>query len=104
MSDKMLCPGCDAYTSSVLIKVREEGEPCPYCGLSAAAILEITEVREKKADEELKERLAKALVERDHATVEAARLRRIIEDARRLFGCQYPYAPHTAPDEDWARA
>jgi len=96
VGDKMTCPGCGAHTSNVLAAVCN-GEPCPYCGLSADAIGEISDVRRKRADEELKERLEKALTERDRALSEAAKHRQAVEDARRALGCTHPYAPHTAP-------
>lgn len=82
----MECPGCQAVSSSVLIRVTN-GEPCPFCGLSAGAVLEIGGVRRKQADEKLKERLEKALVERDQARREAAALRGQVADARRALGC-----------------
>ena len=94
MSNRMTCPGCEAHTSSVLAAC-EEGSPCPYCGLSANAILEIGALRVKRADETLKARLEKALVERDRAVAEAARLRGLVEDARRALGCESSYAPHS---------
>lgn len=81
MVDKMTCPGCGAHTSTVLARVRE-GEPCPNCGLSAEAIIEVTQVRQRAADEELKGRLSTALIERDRAVTEAARLRAAAESAR----------------------
>ena len=99
MSDKIECPGCGSYTSSVLAKV-EQGEPCPYCGLSADAIEEIRAVRRKKADEDLKGRLEKALVERDRAVTEAAKLERVLYAVRRAVGCQKPYAPHEGMDPE----
>lgn len=70
----MECPGCGGYSSSVLGRVRD-GEPCPFCGLSAQAILEINEVRAKKADEGLKARLEEALKRVDKAETEAAKIR-----------------------------
>jgi hypothetical protein len=100
MADKMICPGCDAESSSILTSVRN-GEPCPFCGLSAEAISEIQSVRQVKADEDLKDRLEKALVERDHALAEAAKLRSLVASARMTLGCEYPYAPHDAiKDQD----
>lgn len=96
MSDKLECPGCGAVSSSVLAKA-EGGEPCPFCGLSAAAIYEIHGIRRKKADADLKERLEKALVERDRAVAEAAGLRRIVSEVRRAARCEYPYKPHDMP-------
>jgi hypothetical protein len=99
MSDKMECPGCGAYSSSVLIKVSDD-EPCPFCGLSAHAILEISAVRRKKADETLKQQLEKALIERDRAVTEAAKLNRVLYSVRRAIGCEKPYAPHEGMDPE----
>lgn len=94
----MTCPGCGAHTSSVLLSA-EDGEACPYCGLSAGAIWEIDAVRRKKADEDLKERLEKALVERDRAVTEAAAIRQVLQGVRSAIGCEYPYSPHDKPGE-----
>jgi uncharacterized Zn finger protein (UPF0148 family) len=99
VSDKMTCPGCGAHSSSVLIKVND-GEPCPFCGLSADAITEITDVRRRKADEDLKARLEKMLVERDRAVAEAAKLNRVLYAVRRAIGCEKPYAPHEGMDPE----
>lgn len=86
MSRKMSCPACNAHTSSVLAAF-EEGHPCPYCGLSAEAALEIDEVRQRRADEDLKGRLETAIKERDAAQRELrlvkARLERITELVKR---------------------
>lgn len=95
----MTCPGCGAHTSSVLAKVND-GEPCPFCGLSADAILEVAEVRRKAADEDLKARLEKALVDRDRALAEAAKLRNVLHDVRLAVGCEKPYAPHEGMDPE----
>lgn len=89
----MECPGCGAVSSSVLIRVTN-GEPCPFCALSAAAVLEIAGVRREQADEGLKERLATALAELDQVRAEAARLRGQVSSARLVLGCEHPRAPH----------
>jgi transcription elongation factor Elf1 len=82
MSRKMTCPACNSHTSSVLAAF-EEGRPCPNCGLSAGAALEIEGVRQRRADEDLKARLEAAIKERDAAQRELrltkARLERITE-------------------------
>ena len=95
----MECPGCGAYSSSVLIKV-SDGEPCPFCGLSADAILEISSVRRVKADEALRQQLEKVLVERDRAVTEAAKLRNALYNVRSAVGCEKPYAPHEGMDPE----
>lgn len=66
MGRKMTCPGCNSHTSSVLAAF-EEGRPCPQCGLSAEAALEIETIRQRRADEDLKARLEQAIKERDEA-------------------------------------
>jgi hypothetical protein len=98
VSDKMECPGCGAVSSSVLIRVTN-GDPCPFCGLSAHAVLEIGGVRRRQADEQLKEQLAEALVELDRVKSEAEKLRRQVAAARQALGCEYPHAPHDALKE-----
>src|SRR5438874_1990250 len=64
MSNKMTCPGCNAYLSSVRMAF-EEGEPCPECGLSASAAIEVEAVRARRGDEKLQEQLAAALIRAD---------------------------------------
>lgn len=80
MSRKMTCPACNSHTSSVLAAF-EDGRPCPNCGLSAEAALEIDGVRMRRADEDLKARLETVIKERDAAQRELrltrARLERI---------------------------
>jgi transcription elongation factor Elf1 len=82
MGRKMTCPACNSHTSSVLAAF-EEGRPCPECGLSAEAALEILSVRQRRADEELKAKLETAIKERDAAQRELrlvkARLERITD-------------------------
>lgn len=77
MSDKMTCPGCEAHSSTVLNRFRN-GDPCSFCGLSAEAALEIMEVREKRADAELKARLVDALKRADKAEDQVRRLRNLL--------------------------
>jgi hypothetical protein len=62
----MTCLGCQSHTSAVLTAY-EDGEPCPYCKLSAAATLEIQTIRRARADDELKAKLEQAIKERDEA-------------------------------------
>jgi hypothetical protein len=93
VSEKTECPGCHAVTSSVRVSVMN-GDPCPYCGLSADAVLEIGGVRRKQADGELKERLATALADLDRAKAEAVKLRGQVASARQALGCEHPGAPH----------
>lgn len=50
MSDKMECPGCGAYLSSVLADYRN-GVRLRCCGLSWEAADQIRVIRSKKADE-----------------------------------------------------
>jgi hypothetical protein len=73
MADKATCPGCDAHTSSVL-RAMEEDSPCPYCGLSAAAMVEIEAVRESRANDDLKEKYRLLMVEHDKLRARCERL------------------------------
>lgn len=82
----MTCPGCNSHTSEVLSRVTD-GEPCPRCGLSADAILEITDIRRKQADRELAERLEKAVLDSARFEAEASGLRQKLQDVRDAIGC-----------------
>lgn len=66
MSNKMTCLGCGAHASAVLTAY-DDGDPCPYCKLSAQATLEIQTIRTARADEELKAKLETAIKEREEA-------------------------------------
>jgi hypothetical protein len=98
VSTKTDCPACRAYTSDVTAAV-DRGEPCPYCGLSADAILEITAVRQARADEALRKRLETALIERDRARAAAEIAARMLEAVRSALGCEHPYSPHEKDQE-----
>lgn len=84
MSAKMICPGCDAWNSSVLIAY-QAGECCPYCGLSASAMAEIERIRQTRADEQLKEQLAEAIKAREAAESKAAKLEGQLDRVRRAL-------------------
>ena len=66
MSNKMICPGCDSYTSAIYAAYEEE-EPCPYCGLSHDAAKEIEAVRESRATAEFQAKYEQALKDREEA-------------------------------------
>lgn len=85
MSRKMTCPACNAHTSSALAAF-EEGRPCPNCGLSAEAALEILTVRQRQADEELKGKLEAAIKERDAAQRELRLVKARLERITNLVG------------------
>ena len=80
----MTCPGCGSHTSSILFAVRD-GEPCPSCGLSAAAILEITSVKASRADEALKQQTAAALEELDRWRTRALTAEQLLETIRQAL-------------------
>ncbi|WP_435601335.1 hypothetical protein [Streptomyces sp. C10-9-1] len=85
MTRKMTCPACNSHTSSVLA-ASEEGRPCPICGLSADAALEIDGVRQQRSDEALKARLETAIKERDAAQRELSLVKYRLERITRLVG------------------
>ena len=91
MSEKMACPACRSYTSSIL-RAYQEGQPCPACGLSAGATGEILAVQVRRADEQLKEQLEVAITERDRAKTEARRLAVHLERIKRAVADE--------PDDD----
>lgn len=73
MSDKLTCVGCNACTSSVLQAVRRD-DPCPHCGLSAEAIVEVLMVRERGANAEVTAQYEAARIRADRAEERARRL------------------------------
>lgn len=77
MGERMTCPGCFLHTSSVLHAFADD-EPCPSCGLSAEAAIEIDSIRSGRADEKLKEQLTEALKEVDRLRSTAIRLHRLL--------------------------
>lgn len=81
MADKRICPGCNAYLSSVR-EAFDAGLPCPQCGLSAAASAEIEAIQERQANSKLRDRLTTALKERDQARAELALLDDVVSQMR----------------------
>lgn len=66
MSEKMGCPACSAYSSSVWLAYWDD-KPCPHCGLTADVAEQILSIRARKANEELTEKCAALMVELDAA-------------------------------------
>lgn len=95
MSDKAECPGCGSYTSTVLSRFRD-GNPCPYCGLSASAAAEIAAIREGRANDEVKRVAEEAIKRAEKAEREAAHLRSQILDIRSALDRQ-----PTDPKDEW---
>ncbi len=89
MSAKEWCPACDAVTSNVR-SAFERGEPCPHCGLSAAAAAELLAARARGAETELVERTARAELRAERAEGESARLRDVLTRARQVLAEAQP--------------
>lgn len=66
MSEKVLCPGCDSYSSSVRAAF-EEGRPCPSCKLPASAARQVEAARTRAADEGLVEQYIHAIKRAEEA-------------------------------------
>lgn len=81
MGDKATCPGCDAYTSGVLQAI-VDGTACPYCGLPAHVIQQVSGVRRRRADEHLKEELSAALIRAGRAEAELGAAKRKLASIR----------------------
>lgn len=74
MSDfKVHCPGCGDYSSAIGMAF-SNGDPCPTCGLSAAALAEITSVRATHANDAVKAEFEKLCVRADLAESRVALL------------------------------
>ena len=80
MADKMICPACDAYLSSIAMAFRDS-EPCPNCGLPAEAAVAVLAAQKRGADEALTKKYAEAETRAAEAEAEARRLR---EKLRRI--------------------
>ena len=85
MSTKATCPGCDSTTSGVLRAI-EEGTRCPYCDLPAHVINQVNGVRRRRADEQLKEELAAALLRAGRAESELGKAKRKLASIRLALG------------------
>lgn len=81
MSEKVLCPGCGAYTSDVAHAVDEDA-PCPHCGLPASAIAAVTEVRQSQANTRLREQLEAALLDRGRLIAWVEELEAVLSQVR----------------------
>lgn len=82
MSNKMVCLGCDSYTSTVY-DAYEVGSPCPVCGLSADATYAVREAQKRRADEELTAKYLEAEKRAGKAEKEAAVLRYRLDEVER---------------------
>jgi hypothetical protein len=78
MSDKLECPVCGSYSSSVLSAVYD-GRPCPGCGASAAVVIEVENLRQQRGDQALRDRVESLLIELDKVTTERNRLRLTVQ-------------------------
>lgn len=90
----MTCPGCDSHTSTVLARYLD-GEPCPYCGLSATATQEIIAARQRGADADLTAKYTELVKRVDAAEGQARRHLRAITDIREIL------ARLDQPEESW---
>jgi hypothetical protein len=93
VSDKQTCPACEAHTSSVRGAFLR-GEPCPHCGLSAGAALELETARSRGAGWAMVRQTAQAVRRAEAAEAEAARLRGLIGRARQALDDAGPVGPH----------
>lgn len=94
MSDKMTCPACDSYTSSIL-QAYEDGSRCPVCGIPAEVTVAVLEARKRNADADLTERYEAAEIRAGRAEAEARKLRRHLDAIK--------YAvDHPPEDSPWA--
>ena len=71
MSDKMECPGCGSYSSTIL-GAFERGERCPTCGLHPSATREILAARKRAADADLTAKYERLVKQHDKTQRELA--------------------------------
>jgi DNA repair exonuclease SbcCD ATPase subunit len=89
VSDKMVCPGCESYTSGVLAAFRE-GRACPVCGLSAEAAQAVEEAQARHADEVVTKQLTDALKQMDELKRESDTLRYRLNQVERALTTEPP--------------
>lgn len=89
MSEKMICPACDAYTSSVL-QAFEEGEPCPSCALPALVAAEIVAARARGADAKLIKNYQESTKRERAAEARARELEWRLKEVRLALEAEYP--------------
>lgn len=82
MANKMICLGCDSYTSGIL-DAFEDGRSCPVCGLPAEATEAVRNAQRKGADEQLTQRCIDAERRAGKAEKEAALLRYRLAEVER---------------------
>lgn len=80
----MECPGCGAYSSSVIGDVLN-GDPCRFCGLSSGARSEIWAVRAKRADKEVTERCEELIKLNAQAQVKFELASQLFEEIRHVM-------------------
>lgn len=103
MSEKATCPGCNSHTSALMAVLRGEEDQCPYCGLSAAAMIEVIAVQDSRASEQMNARISEAIVARDRAEQRAAKAEATLQRLRRLFdevSESVPRGQETSTSED----
>lgn len=85
MSNKLHCPGCDGYTSSIWQAVMVEGENCPNCGLTPEAIQLVTAAQERNADEKLLKNYTSAVQRAEAAEAKVRDLTRQLDQIRAVL-------------------
>lgn len=82
MSNKMECPVCKSYSSTIYQAVVIDGGDCPVCGAPGEVIDRIDRLQQKRADDGLKVELTQALTDLAKVTAERDRLARVVEAVR----------------------
>lgn len=88
MGERMYCPGCNSSLSAILFAVRE-GRPCPNCGLSAEAIMEVNSLKDSRADEQLQAKISLMIIEEDKLRRELAWCREQLTKIRDSVNREY---------------
>lgn len=81
MSFKQTCPGCNSHASDVA-HAFADGEPCPFCGLSAGAAKEIMAVQQARADDAVKAEFAALRLRADRAERDRDRVASVLTSIR----------------------
>lgn len=85
MSNKLECPVCKSYSSTIYQAVMIDGGGCPVCGAPGDVIDRVDRLQQKRGDDELKAELTDALTNLAKVTVERDRLAQIVEAVRQAM-------------------
>lgn len=93
---KRSCPACRSWTNAIG-QAFAHGDPCPNCGLPAAAVLAFDQAVRRNQDSELSDRMVKAEQRAAACEAEVRRLTMIMDEIRGNLDNEVETRPRTQP-------